>query len=386
MRHCPYCGTMINEDEQYCIKCGKALPNDIDERLDGTRRFNKFWYLPLSVLFLVILSSGIFYVWLDSRSAKAEELYYQGADLLMQQDYEAAGDLFAEAVDRNGNFTQANVASEFMKKTLQVQQTLEKAAELSREKEFQEALSMINTAENSLKNYNGTAVNQLIDVIVSQRETIKVAQLKSILREEPGIDQLKRLLWEADELNHQEAEGITESIRNQIIDYSFSKASAQLNNKHFNDARLLVEDGLKYAPNSEKLTSLQTTVEKEQTAFETAQQQRIEQAVNAAAQDHQLNETDAIELLSAEVEQNEQGNFAVEGEVKSVATIPVHSILVEYSLLNDNDTEVLSNEVYVYPDKLYPDENGEFEFTHFDISEETKGLQVEIDKVTWYTE
>lgn len=147
-----------------------------------------------------------------------------------------------------------------------------------------------------------------------------------------------------------------------------------------------MEDGLKYAPDSEKLISLQTTVEKEQTAFETAQQQRIKQAVNAAAQDQQLNETDAIELLSAEVEKNEQGDFVITGEVKSVATIPVHSILVEYSLLNGNDTEILSNEVYVYPDKLYPNENGEFEFTHFDISEDTEDLQVEIDTVTWYTE
>lgn len=386
MRHCPYCGTMIKDDEQYCIKCGKALPNDIEERLDGTRKFNKFWYLPLSVLFVVILSFGVFYVWLDSRSAQAEELYHQGANLLMQQDYEAAGELFAEAADQKGNFTQANTAHEFMQETLQVQQTLEQASQLSGKKEFQEALSLVNTAESSLKNYNGTAVNQLIESIVAKRETIKVAQLNHLLAQEPGIDQLKHLLWEADELNHQEAEGITESIRNQIIDYSFSKASAQLNSKHFNDARLLVEDGLKYAPDSEKLISLQTTVEKEQTAFETAQQQRIKQAVNAAAQDQQLNETDAIELLSAEVEKNEQGDFVITGEVKSVATIPVHSILVEYSLLNGNDTEILSNEVYVYPDKLYPNENGEFEFTHFDISEDTEDLQVEIDTVTWYTE
>ncbi|GAB3068409.1 FxLYD domain-containing protein [Virgibacillus ainsalahensis] len=385
MLHCPYCGTGVKNDEHYCVKCGRQLPEDINTRSQGKKQFNKIWLLPLAVFVLTIISTGIYYLILQNQTAQAKELYAQGEHLLMKEDFVAAKDLFAEALNKKDNFDQAETSLGFADEALQIQTALDKTDKLLEKQDFQQALSLVNEAENNLNNYNGTAVNQLIDSIVQKRETIQISQLNNILEKEPDIDELKILLWEADDINNKEAKNITSNIRNQIIEFSFSEASEQLNNKQFNDAQILVEDGLKYAPDSEKLQSLKTTIEKEKTAFETARQQRIEQAINTAAKEQQLNETDAIEIVSATIDKDEQGNFAVKGEVESVATVPIHSIQIEYSILNENGTETLSNKVFVFPDRLYPGESGKFEFTHFDIGEQSNNLDVEVNKITWYT-
>ncbi|WP_327609576.1 zinc ribbon domain-containing protein [Virgibacillus tibetensis] len=386
MLHCPYCGTNVKEDEQFCIKCGKQLPSDIYHRMNRKKKFNKFWFLPLGILLLLLISSSVFYLVLLNYSTQAKELFEQGGESVLNEDYEEARVLFEESLNYKKNFPQAAVSLDFMNKALTVEAAMAQSTDLLEKQDYQQALSLITEAENDLRNFNGPAVNQLIEQIVTKRNTIKIAQLENVLEQEPNIDNLKILLWEADAINDPDANSITLDIKNQIIDFTFSRASEQLNKKQFNDAYILVEDGLKYAPDSEKLLSLQTTIENEQDAFETAQQQRLEQAMNTAAEEQQVNENDAIDLLSAAINSDDQGRLVVKGEVKSVATIPINSILVEYALLNREGIELLSNEIYVYPDRLYPGEKGNFEFTHFDMNEQGKNLEIVVNKITWYTD
>ena len=209
--------------------------------------------------------------------------------------------------------------------------------------------------------------------------------MKNKLDNEPSMDDLKVLLWEADSINNEEAQKITNEIREQIINYTFSKASEKLSANQFSDAKVRVNDGLKYAPTSEKLQSLLTTIDKEKVAFETAQQERIEQAINTAQEEQELNETDAVKLTSVSVKANEQGKLTVNGEVESVATIPINSVSIEYALVTKEDKEILSNDVYVFPDTLYPGEKGKFEFTHYDIDDK-RDLETNVKKIKWYTE
>lgn len=385
MLHCPYCGTNVKEDEQYCIKCGKHLPLDMHNRLNNRKQLNKYWYIPLFITAVLLVSSGVYYLILQNQTAQAKELYEQGERSVLEKDYKAARDLFGQALHHKKNFKQASISLKFTDHAIKIESSLASTDQLLERQDYQEALSVINKAQGELGNFNGTAVSELIDTIISQRNTIKIAQLNEKLKKEPHIDELKILLWDAEAINNNEAKEITLNIRNQIIEYFFSKASEQLNNKQFNDAQILVEDGLKYAPDSEKLQSLKTTIDKEKTTFETAQQQRIEQAMNSAAKEQQFNETDAIELLSVDVEKDEQGKLVVKGKVKSHATIPINSVLIVYTLLNEKKTKILSNEVFVYPDKLYPDQVGKFEFTHFDMKDGKEKLNIKVNKITWYT-
>ncbi|HLR80164.1 MAG TPA: zinc-ribbon domain-containing protein [Bacillota bacterium] len=385
MHHCPYCGTNIRDNESYCIKCGKKLPEDMHERLENKKTFNKNWYVPIAILVIIVLTAGFLYIFLQHQTTQAKELYKKGEENAIEGEYQEASEFLMSALEHNQSFTQADIALSFVETAKDAEATMEQAENHLENQAFQEALSLINETENSLVNYNGDAVTPLINRLTEKRNMIKLEQLKYKLKQDPGINQLKTLLWEGDAIQTDEAAEITASIRNRIIEYTFSQASEQLNEKQFSDALRIVEDGLKYAPESEKLQSLKTTIDKEKTAFETAQRQRIEQAISSAEEERKLNENDAIELVSVNVESDEQGKVVVKGKVKSVATIPINSILVEYELLN-NDENILSNEVYVYPDTLYPDEIGEFEFTHFDMDQNGKNIDINVDRIRWYTD
>ncbi|MUK90245.1 zinc ribbon domain-containing protein [Ornithinibacillus sp. L9] len=384
MLHCPYCGSGVKENELYCITCGKELPDDLNHRLEVKKRLNRLWYIPIITVIILFISTSILYLYLQNQSSQAKEYYEQGEKFLANSEYEEAREYFKSALQRKQNFAQAENALSFVDDATTVKKAIS-AADSELEKEnFQEALSVLDDAERSLKNYDGSAVNNLVDELILHRNEIKVEQLKSILSQNPTIDELKTLLWEADAIKQNEAEKIVESIRNQIIDFTFSKASEHVSNKQFTDAQTIVEDGLKYAPESEKLGSLKTTIEKEKLSFEVTQEQRIEQAINVEAEEREINETDAIELVSVKIETDQQGNIVVKGEVKSIASDPVNSVLVDYSLLDNNENEFLSNEVYVYPDTLYPQETGKFEFTHYDIQEDIEKIDIDVNTITWY--
>ncbi|GAA0446788.1 MAG: zinc-ribbon domain-containing protein [Bacillota bacterium] len=385
MLHCPYCGTSIKEDESYCIKCGKKLPEDRFNRVKK-KVGKQFWKLPAIVTGCVLLSIVLLYVTLEIRTAKAKDLYNKGEEKVLNAEYQEAKELFQKAIDYKHNFNQAQHSLEFMDHALSIRASLEESTQFLKEKKYQAALDLINNTENTLKDFDGPAINQLIDEIAANRNAVKLKQVTESLKKEPNIDQLKILLWDAASIDTEEAEPITKDIRDQIINYTYTRANEQLNKKQFNDAKLIVEDGLKYAPKSEKLTSLQTTIDKEQVSFETAQQKRIEQAMTSATKEQQVNENDAVELVSIKTTSDDQGNLVVKGKVKSVATIPVNSIMVKYRLQTKDGHELLTNGVYVYPDELYPDESGNFEFTHFDIDYKAKDVETDVEKITWYTD
>ncbi|WP_163970819.1 zinc ribbon domain-containing protein [Oceanobacillus halotolerans] len=386
MPHCPYCGTKVKEDELFCIKCGKALPKDIKSRIGPQKNVNKYWLIPVGVMLLTTIAIGTYYLFLQSHTTQAKTLYKQGEEHILDGDYDTAQEAFENALDYKGSFSQATIALSFLKKASQVDAKVEEALQLSDKKSFQEALRLIQEAEQDISDFNGTGVTELINKIMQTRHEIQISQLHDIMEGSPSIDDLKILLWEAESINNEEAAKIAENIRSKIVDFTFTRASEQLNHNHFSDALILVEDGLKYAPNSEKLQSLKTTIEKEKVAFETTQQERIEQAINTATEEQQLNETNALEVTSLQVETDDENNIVVKGEVESVATVPINSILVEYTILTKEETELLSNEVYVFPDKLYPNESGKFEFTHYDIDNDGNDYRVEVDKMKWYVE
>lgn len=386
MLHCPYCGSIVKEDELFCVECGKELPNDLNDRFKQKKQFNRFWLLPILCLFLSILSLMAAYFIMQHQETTAKQLFNQGQNFILEEDYSKAKAAFKDALTYKDNFYEADVALNFTEKVLQIEDDLKQAINQQENNEFKESLDMINSAERTLKNYHGSAVNQLIDQIIIMKDNTKVAQLKYLLSNQPDINELKNLLWDSEAINNADAEEITINIRNQIVDYTFSKASEQLNNKQFNDAQILVDDGLKYASDSEKLQSLKTTIDKEKIAFEMEQQERIEQAIHLAAEEQEKNKEDAVKLNSVKIKDDEQGNWIVTGEVTSVATVPINSVLIEYSLLTNKDEEITTNKVYVFPDNLYMNEEGKFEFTHYDINKKHKKIKVNVNKITWYTD
>ncbi|MBU5468401.1 zinc ribbon domain-containing protein [Virgibacillus sp. MSJ-26] len=378
--YCPYCGSGVNEEETYCVNCGKQLPDDINQRQKNKRNFNKSWFIPLSVIVLFALSFFMYHLLLQNKTSEAKNLYELGEEYLLEDNYKEAEKLFEQALNYKKGFTQASIALNYAKQAKTVESIISDTSKELNEDNYQEALALLDEAEKLIKNYNGSAVNHLINTLSSHRNNVKLEQLNSLLKEDPSIDKLKIILWEADAIKTDEGEEITNTIRDQIVDYTFANANDQLNKKQFNSAQTIVEDGLRYAPDSEKLQSLKASIEKDKSAFENTIKQRLEQAMNT-----EYNESDAVKLSFVDIEYNDQDQLVVKGEVESIATVPINSIKVDYSILTKENNELVSNEVLVFPDTLEPEDTGQFEFTHYGIDKE-KNLSIKINKITWYTD
>lgn len=383
--YCPHCGLQVNIDEKFCVSCGKQLPKDIENRLKTRRKRNYRWLLPFFMALVVILTILSYTWYLQREHNLAKEFYELGEKAVLNQQYKDAENYFETALLHKPNFPEAEVAQGFTKLMLEIEKNFVQAKDDLVDEKFNESLSLMNESENLIKNYHGQAVNEIIDEIVSLRNEITLAHIEKHLQNNPSIVTLKSLLWEAQSLNTNKAEEIASYIQQEIVDFTFVKASEKLQNKQFNDAKFIVEDGLKYAPDSEKLNTLRSAIDKEKTAFEIAEQRRIEQAIHMAEEDRAHNESSAIQLKDVKIKLDDQDRLIVKGKVKSVATIPVHSILVEYSIIEDEEI-VLENEVFVYPEVLYTDETGKFEYTHYEIDENLADLEIHINKMKWYTD
>jgi|SRR5690625_2687385 len=387
MFFCPYCGTKVKSEEIYCLNCGKKLPADLSKRIDTSKqKFNRLWLLPIGIIFLSLVVFIFLYYISEKNTKLAVEYYEESSKLIMEEKYDLAMEQLEKAIKLKPKFEHANISLDFIQVAVKINNNISRAHELVAEDNFNEALSLINESERELRSYHGEAATKLIEDLAEERNVIKFASLLSTLAAQPTIDDLKVLLWEAESIKTEEAEEVAENIRTQIADYTHSKAIELINKHQFSDARLLVSDGLKYAKTSKKLISLQQTIDKEQEAFETEQQMRIEQAIHLAEEERELNELKAVELIKASFDVDDQGALIVTGEVKSVATIPIHSIIVKYSLYHNKDDEpYVTNKAFVFPDILYPGESGEFEFTHYDIDEDINIKNIQIEKFTWYT-
>ncbi|WP_112180695.1 MULTISPECIES: zinc ribbon domain-containing protein [Paraliobacillus] len=380
MAYCPYCGSITKTDELFCIQCGEKLPADIDSREIPSKRYFRFIYIPIIVALLSTIGCTSYYFYLQSQTKQANAAYEKAENYLLDEDYQEALVEIETALDHNSNFPAAQELQKFTELALTLKDTIENKEENS----YQDALIEINQGKKELSSYSGEAVIQLTDQLDTSRKEIQLEKVKKKLEDEPSIQTLQTTLWEAEGIQDPEAIEIAASIREQIIAYSSTTANQLLQENQFTEARSIVASGLQYAPDSEKLSSLKTTIEKEKTAFETAQEKRIEQALTAVEAERDLNNNDAVELTNAELGEDDQGNIIIFGEIKSVATIPINSIAITYNIIDKEDNIMETNEIYVYPETLYPDEVGKFDHTHYDLMDKDNAFDVKIETIKWF--
>ncbi|SEQ54588.1 zinc ribbon domain-containing protein [Piscibacillus halophilus] len=388
MSYCPRCGAKAHEDERYCVSCGAQLPEDIHDRFEEQSEpegFNRWWFAPISVLIFTLILSIALHLYLEYQEDQAVDAYKEGVELALDGQFNNAKDKFNESLDYKSNYKAASNSLEFIDVAINVQKSLNEIDKLVDAESYQQAMNLTNDIESQLNHYNGEVVNHLLTNIVDKRNEIKVAQVRSQLDEDNGIDELKMQLWQIESIDNEEAEELEKQMKERIVNYSFNHANEELNENHFSSALAIVKDALRFVPDNEKLESLKTTIEKQQVAFETEQNKRIEQALNQYEIEQENNANDAVEVVSIDVTRDEEDDnqIIVSGELKSVATVPIYSLSVKYTLHNEDGEQILENETFLYPDTLYPEETGEFEYAHYDIEED---VEITVEQIKWYLE
>jgi len=375
--YCPKCGAKVYKEEIFCVNCGDRLPGDQDNRIPKNRWRVKYFTIPIILLIVIIGSSITIYTLFNIKVTDSEDLYIKAEEALLLTDYDSAKEHIEQAIDINPSFKQAEVLHQFTEFTVD---TLNHLDGLDNE---YEKIQMILEAKNELSHYTGEAVEQFKDLLSTKQTTIQLNLLNEKLAQNPSTEELPALLWEADSIQDPEAYELVRLIREQLVTHATNEAYAYLEQKQFRLAANTVKTSLQYSPNDSRLASLLNSIEKEKEAFEVAQEARLEQAFSQYEVEQERNENDAIDDLAIhfEVDQNEQ--LVISGELTSVATIPIHAILVHYTLLDEEANEIASNDIFIYPETLYPGETGEFERTYVDPDIVELIDDINVTSVTW---
>lgn len=382
--YCPHCGKKRGENEQFCFSCGKELI----PQTRSNRSLSILWrWLPLMMfLFLVSCLSG-YYLYEESVTKSAIRSFEKGEELAKKGNFEAAQKEFKEAQKRRAHFPAAEMNINMVATALNVEDTLNQAEKERQQDHYDEALELIRQAEDTTAAYKGEVSSHLQNDIASARTTVMVAELKYDMKGKKSIDELKPVLTRAETLQVDEAQEIASQIRSQLIDFTINEANQFLEENHFTEALNAVDKGLKINKDHEKLSNLKTIIEKRRNSFEEEQQKRIEHAMVVAAKEEEMNRTSAIELTDLKTEITDYDELKVTGQVTSKATVPVNSIGASYKVIDGNGNEFEQGEVYINPDKLYPDDTGKFDFMIYDVGDEVENLEeftVQIDHFTWY--
>lgn len=382
--YCPQCGKKRNENDQFCFSCGKELVF----QANAQKRRSFLWrWMPIMIFLILACGLTGYYFYEESVTKTAIRSFEQGEKLAIEGDLKAAQQKFEEAKQKRSRFPAAETNENMVATAIKVNDTLSKANKARKSDNFTEAMKFVNDAEQLSATYNGPLFTDLQETIGSVRTTVMVSELKYDMKGKESINDLKPVLTRAETLQVDEAQEVAGQIRNQIVDFSINEANNHLKDNHFSKAFNSVEEGLQINKENEKLMNLKTVIEKRKTAFEEEQQKRIEHAMVAAAKEEEMNQTSAIELTNLETTVTDYNELKVTGSVKSKATVPVNSIGASYRVLDADGKQFDKGEVYINPDKLYPDDTGKFDFIIYDIEKDVKNLDqftVEVDHFTWY--
>jgi hypothetical protein len=252
-----------------------------------------------------------------------------------------------------------------------------------KENNFTEAEADLSTLTENITAEFDPLFDPLKDLIAAKEITVTVGKIKQELAELTTVNQLADKLNTISTLSSEEATAVKDQILTKIVQLTSEQAEHYLQNKQFSDAIASVNRGLEYATNNEKLSSFKDKIEQERDAFERAEVERLEKAMEAAAKEDLQNRTAAVDMNWFEAHVDEYGDLYLSGEVTNVATKTISSITIYYTVYDLEGYYLYDSWTTVFPFSLSPGEQGSFDDVVYYLFED---VNVSVDNITWYVE
>ncbi|SFS59750.1 MULTISPECIES: zinc ribbon domain-containing protein [Halolactibacillus] len=376
MGYCPKCGAKVHDDEIFCVSCGTKLPADRQSRFQSNRFSIKTWLFPTLALMLIgLIFSGIH--WLhQQRSHQATDLFEEAADAFYEDDYEESLTLTEKALTVYPTFQAAEDLNKLL--TLYLENI-----HLDDSLSYQAQLEQLHNLQISLDDYKGEAIDRLVMNIKHMQEQLQLEQIDTRLSNDLSIQDLQALVWEIEAIHSTDALLLKQQLRERLSSSIASLANSYLADNKFSDATELVENGLYYLPDDQRLLSLKETINLAQNQFVTALEERMEKAYQSYEEEVAFNESKAVNISDVALSETTSGQLKVKGTVKSEATVPIYHIEVTFELLNHDNDVIDTRTTFVYPDVLYPFDEGQLDYIFLDKQFNDEATDVKIASISW---
>lgn len=406
MMFCHSCGQRRYEEAQFCSNCGSRYL-DVEENVEparveeeasimdtepgqlsnsGMRSVPKNpsilpWLLPL-VCFLFIGIGLVYYAMyeIDINEQVAKTIMQVEIEL-SEQRYETALKLVSSALDDRSENNELIQLKHVIEKAIAYEGRVDTIDQLIEDSLLDEASKTIYTLKEDLSNENNDLFNPIAAMLEEREDHIMLGYIDEELDKYVTLEELKAQYSKVSSLDTAQAEEIREQIISKITELTSEQAKAYLVKLDFSSAVNMIEQGLHYASNDERLLKLMDEVNQQKIAFEQAEQERLEQAMAAAAEEDMKNRTDAVEILTFDVYLDEWGDVYLNGEIKNVATTQIYSVELYYSVYSLEGYYLGESSVIVYPYYLEPGEIASFDDIFYGAYED---VNVNIENITWY--
>ena len=347
------------------------------------RPFTRLLPILIPVISLILVAAGLSYYYFQETELNSQilDLKESAEKFALKKDYKKAMKLLEQAQSKRPNYVALQDSIEMVEKAMEYEDDLGKVSENIKKTQFDEASKELASLKERLTKETAPLFAHFHQEVEDHGTKITIGTIKKELNELTTVDQLGGKLSVLATLPEEQASVVKKEIINKIVQISSSNVEGELEKKQFSEAFSIINKGLQFAVNDEKLLALKTRVEQDKLAFEQAEQQRIEKAMEAAAQEDLKNRTAAVDVSDFSVKVDEYGDLYIAGNVKNVATTAIGSITIHYSIYDENDMYLSNGSTSVYPYYLEPGELGSFEDIYYGVYQ---NVNVEIDNVTWY--
>ncbi|UOQ43285.1 zinc-ribbon domain-containing protein [Halobacillus salinarum] len=382
MNNCNNCGNPVEDTSRFCSNCGASL---VDEPLDYINKPKKIWTYLLPFLALLLSIAAVSYTYYHELHVNEKVLAskQQADELALNGKYEQSEALMAEVVEKRPEHEALQQELSSIRSAMAMNNDLDLVKGYIKDNRLQDAKESLATIQNQVVNQKSRLLGTLSPRINDLDSRITVKEISNELNQLHTIDELAAKLDKLSGLNLEEAGKVRQKISTKIVAIATDKAEKAIDDKQFTEAVNVVDRSLQYVANHEKLVKLKERVIKEKSAFEQAQEERIERAMQQAAEEDLKNKNDAIKILNVKLSKNKDHQVKLNGEVESVATKIVSSVKISYDLLNKKEKVVKSGSTQIYPMYLNPRDKGEFEKDIYGVDGD---LSVKITNVEWYVE
>jgi tetratricopeptide (TPR) repeat protein len=378
---CHYCGEReIEKFSNYCPHCGnKLFMNDRDRKL---YRLSKRPLYILPAASFVLVSSLLFAVY-EHEAAKNEEvvtLQKKAEQSALAGEYNKALQYAEKGIQLRSGYDVLKQEKELIMLIQEYNQDLEQIKEHIQKSNYDQASTEIDLLTRIISGHTSPLYSRLQSELSKADMNVTVGEIKEQINELNSIDQLAEKLKEVTVLDAAEADIVKEQIKSKMVMIGSSNAEEDLTQKQFNSAILIVDKALQYDGDNEKLLSLKDKILSEKTAFEQAEQKRIERAVTAAKEEKRL-KGEAVKVLETKVTVDEFGDAKTSGKIKNTSKSAIHSITVQFTVSDKDGKEIERGKTNVYPNELKPGKEAAFEHITYGVNDE---VVFTIENIIWY--
>ncbi|MBU7593186.1 FxLYD domain-containing protein [Metabacillus halosaccharovorans] len=380
---CTNCGTNISvKSANYCSNCGKKLEEQL---YPSSYKKKKILVYITPFLSLLLVTSGLILTHNYESKVNATVLKFQekAEKAALAGEYEKALSFLESGLSFRNTYDVMIKEKEIVESIIDLNKDLSDVEQKIMNEHFEDAQKDLNLIKRQVSTTSSPLFVKLSYEIDQVETSVKVGTMKEEINKLSTIDELADKLSTLYSMEVQEASEIKQQIYMKMVSISASEAEKNLEQKHFYKAINSVEDALQYVVNNEKLLSLKDRIIEEKTAFEAAEQERINKAIQVAKKEEQMNSTQAVELVDVKASVDKYGDAYIKGSVKNKGTESVHSIVIEFRVLNDKGSVIEEGKTNVFPNKLQPGQAGNFEHVSYSTKEKVK---VEVTNISWLLE